>query len=185
MLRVRRVAKDIQQFLVARWASTVFRRAGTFASQANRVLGAWLKKECFLHEDFMLPVVPPVVYVGKLALCYCDDTTQIEFHFVCQISACVQRCITVRDPFYDKLMEMDVCPTHHRLQNFVELVETDIIRDLYPSPNGRSDIFQGDLQLINENRSPSLPRLFFLCRLLSHLLLLQSLPQVLSCLEER
>jgi hypothetical protein len=82
-------------------------------------------------------------------------------------------------------MEMDVGPSHHDLQNFVEAVETDLIRDLNPSPNRRSDPFQGDLQLINEIGSPCLPRLLFLCRLLSHLLLFQFLSQALSRLEKR
>ncbi len=82
-------------------------------------------------------------------------------------------------------MEMDVGPTHHRLQNLVELVETGIIRDLYTSPNRRSDLREGDLDLINDVRSPALTELFFLCRLLSHLLRIQFLPQVLTDLEKR
>ena len=98
----------------------------------------------------------------NLIFFYGEDFTQTDPFLILHVSAGVHRCISVGDPVYDKLMEMDVGPAHHDLQNFVEAVETDLARDLNPSPNGRSDPFESDLDLINEIRSPALPRLFLL-----------------------
>src|SRR5260370_19255282 len=73
---------NLQEFVVAPDAATVFRRTGVLSIQANRILLFRVSGKNLLDHYFVCPAVAKIVFVNKGRLFVSRDVSQAKTPFV-------------------------------------------------------------------------------------------------------
>lgn len=152
VFRVLGVCQHFQQVLVAPDPAAVFRRAGPFASQTQRILQSWVRREHLLKCDLVLPGVAEVILAVKLGFRGGYHLPQADPALIPHVFKSPLR-ITVTLLTGMELVQVRVGPTHHHLDDPVQLPECGLTADEHSPPDERTDVTQSDLQLVNLPRT--------------------------------
>ncbi len=98
----------------------------------------------------MLPVVTEIVHVYELSIFSRSNSVEIELRLVLRVIVpeFIHEKRLVRYSINYELMKMAIGPAHYDLENHVQLMESNILRDKYPSPDWGSDAQECYLELI-------------------------------------
>jgi hypothetical protein len=142
---------NLQEFFISRRAAHVLRRAVPFAGKAHWAQGRMRSRQNLLQHDLMSPVVAQVVDVEhRITLCLhdCADfrpalVDDVDVHLFVML-----RHAPILAVFF-KLMKMAIGPAHDCLEDIVETTQPEGARDLNQSPDRRTNLLQGDPELVN------------------------------------
>ena len=148
VFRMLRLPHSLQEMRVAAHPANVARRACSCSAENPRIPGTGQMIDGLLQEHLVLPAVTEVVLVHHSIPGLAEEIAQPYLAFLASLNRRSTQTGASLAGSWPKRVHVAIAPTHHDLENTVEIFQRDVAPDLDPSPHGRSDPLQGDLQVI-------------------------------------
>ena|SRR5450759_3209092 len=130
--------------------TTVLWRAVALAADAERVELPRLRRQSLLVANLVNPPVTEVILVvKKLGVLLAKGKSQRNLGRVVMLIVESVEFSEMSPPIDGEPMEVGILPAHHYLENLVQLGQVDGVLYLYPTPDQRAYVHQGNFQLIN------------------------------------
>ncbi len=146
---VARVRQHLEQSQIAIDAAAILRRAGPLARDQRRVGLLRVERLDLLDDDLVLPIVAEVVDVAEALDAPLDQRAELDVAVV--VGGLVARPgivvgLTIAAVADLELMQVVVLPAHRRLDDPVQHVQAAVGGDADPTPDGRPQAAQRDLE---------------------------------------
>ncbi len=142
------IGHDRYKIVVPPDAADVVRRAGRPASEADRVGLRWLRRAHRLDQDLVVPAITKVVHVAEARAGVGHDVRQPRLVLVfVEIVDHVR--IGVAHAVDGEIVKVVVVPTHHVLQNEVQVSQGDVAGHHDAAPDRRLAAAERDFQAMD------------------------------------